>query len=114
IDGVAGWVAAIVLLGASQFQYLAVMVMAHMVMVLLGLLMLWAYLRFRRDEGRSLKWAAVIGIFAGWAAITRPVDALCYAGPVGLAMLLDMRRLPIRRIVMTFAVTALAATPLLA
>jgi hypothetical protein len=114
IDGVAGWLAAILLLGGSQFMYLSVMVMAHMVMVLLGLLMLWAYLHFRRNPAHPLKWAALIGLFAGWAAITRPVDALCYAIPIGIAMLLDVRRFPLKRILATFALLVLAAAPLLA
>jgi hypothetical protein len=64
--------------------------MSHSVLLLLGLLMLWAFLRWRRSHG--LRWALAVGLLAGWAAITRPADALCYALPIGLAMLWDLRR----------------------
>jgi hypothetical protein len=33
-----------------------------------------------------------MGVAMGWAAITRPVDALCFAVPIGLAMLLAAAR----------------------
>jgi hypothetical protein len=52
--------------------------------------MVWAFLRWRRNHGP--RWALAVGLLAGWAAITRPADALCYALPIGLAMLWDLRR----------------------
>ena len=63
--------------------------MSHTVMILLGLLMVWAYLHWRRSARYA--WAVAIGVIAGWAAITRPVDAMCWAATVGLAILLDLR-----------------------
>ena len=35
--------------------------------------------------------AAFVGAAMGWALITRPLDALCYVLPIGVAMLLDLR-----------------------
>ena len=48
--------------------------------LLLGLVLIWAWLRFRRSRRRA--WLVVIGAVAGWTFITRPVDALCFIVPV--------------------------------
>ena len=111
IDGVAGLLAALMLLGLTLLRYLSIIVMSHTNRVLLGLLLVWALLHWRRSK--SLAWAAAIGAIAGWAAITRPVDAICYAAPVGLAMLLDLRPLPWKRWAQTAACVVLAAAPFL-
>ena len=66
------------------FRTVSFLVMSHVSMLLLGLLVVWAWLRWRGE--RRWGWALAIGVFSGWAAITRPVDALAYAIPVGLAM----------------------------
>jgi hypothetical protein len=92
IDGVYAAVAVIALLGLTKFRALSLMLFSQTPMLLFGLLLMLAYLRWRR--GPSWRWAAVIGGLAGWAGITRPADALCYALPIGLAMLLDLRRPP--------------------
>jgi hypothetical protein len=59
---------------------------------LLALLLVWAWLRWRRSGG--VGWALAMGAFAGWAAIVRPVDAVCYALPIGIAMLWELWRRP--------------------
>ncbi|MEO6436334.1 MAG: hypothetical protein ABIP55_11330 [Tepidisphaeraceae bacterium] len=112
IDGVAGLLAAGMLVSLQWFRYLSLMVMSHGVMLLLGLLIVWAWLRWRRE--RSLKWAAGMGALIGWAAITRPVDAICYTAPVALAMVFDLRGAPLKRWVATFALACVAAAPFLA
>ena len=61
------------------------MVMAQIPAMLLGILMDWAWLNWRRHRS-ARGWAAAVGVFAGWAAITRPVEALAFAMPIGLAM----------------------------
>ena len=87
--------------------------MSQPVLVLMGLLMFWSYLKWRREH--RLKWAAAIGAFAGWAAITRPVDALCFAIPLGVAMLLELRRRrTLRDAAATAIVTCAFASPFLA
>jgi hypothetical protein len=88
IDGAWAAVGVITLLGLTKFRGLSVMLFSQTPMLFFGLLMMLAYLRWRKDRG--LTWAAVIGGLAGWAGITRPADALCYAVPIGLAMLLDL------------------------
>ena len=57
--------------------------------LMLDLLMVLALLRWR--QSKTVGWAVAMGVAAGWAAITRPVEALCYAIPIGVAMLLDLR-----------------------
>ena len=68
---------------------LSILVYGQTVALLLGLLMFWAWLRWRELHQR--KWAILIGVFAGFLAITRPADAICYALPIGVAMLAGLR-----------------------
>ncbi len=111
IDGLAGALAALLLVSTNVFRALSIMVMAQPVLLLLGLLLVLTYLHWRR--GKSFACAFAIGLFAGWAAITRPIDALCFATPVGIAMLLDLRRESGRRIFKTALVIILGAAPFL-
>jgi hypothetical protein len=90
--------------------------MSQMPAALLGMLTVWAYLHWR--HGRLPGWAALVGAFAGWAAITRPVDAIAYAAPVGLAMLLALlrggeRRAGARELSEAFGAIAAGAIPFL-
>jgi hypothetical protein len=112
VDGVAGAVAVVWMLSLQEFRTLSVMVMSHVPMLLLGLLMIWAWLRWRRN--RSVGWAFAIGALSGWAAITRPADALAYAIPLGLGMAADLWGSAPRRWLATGAAVVLAASPFLA
>ena len=90
VDGAAATLAALLLVSIGKFRFLSIMFMSHTPMLLLGLCSVWAYLQWRKERrGRAL-WAFAIGIFSGWAAITRPVDAIAYAAAVGAAMLCDL------------------------
>ena len=89
VDGLAGLLVSLLILSTELFRVHSTMVMAQIPVMLLGLLMAWAWLRWRRE--RSSQWAATVGAFAGWAAITRPVDALAFAIPIGLAMAWDLK-----------------------
>lgn len=92
LDGVYAIIAALLLLGVEMFRALSAMLLSQSAMLMMGLVMMLAFIRWRRQQ--DWRWAAVVGGVAGWAGITRPADALCYAVPVGLAMLLDRRRRP--------------------
>lgn len=113
VDESSGLMGAFLLIGAIQFRRLSTMVMSHMLMLLMGLVLTWAFLRWR--ETKSLKWAAVCGMVAGWAAITRPVDALCYAAPVTVAVAWSLwrERQPVGRWMLTAVVACLSALPFL-
>lgn len=111
-DGVAGILAALLALSLDQFRVIALMTMSHTAMLLLFLLAVWSYLRWRR--GRSVGWAVAVGVFAGWSAITRPLDAVCLVLPLGVAMLWDLRQLAPKRIVPTLLAALGGAVPFLA
>ena len=115
LDGVAGILAALLTLSLEQFRVVALMTMSHTAMMLLVLLTVLAYLRWRRDGGggRAIGWAVAIGVFAGWAAITRPLDAVCLIMPLGVVILWDLRRTPRRRVALTLG-AIVGAAPFLA
>ena len=102
VDGLAGLLAVVLMLSLSWFRMLSIMLMGQIPALFLGLLMFWAWLRWRearaggeaavQRRSRQLAWVALIGACAGWMAITRPVDALAYAIPVGIGMLIDLYR----------------------
>ncbi|MGB7157094.1 MAG: hypothetical protein WBD40_03445 [Tepidisphaeraceae bacterium] len=109
VDGWAGAVAAVWLLSLMWFRYVSVIVMSQPLMLLLGLAMFCAYLRWRRE--RRIGWAMLIGAFAGFAAVTRPADALAYALPLGAAILYDCFRRPLREFLTTAGAIVAAAAP---
>jgi len=114
IDGAAGLLAALLLVSLTWFRTYSVLLASQSPMLLLGLLIVWTWLRWR--ESRSWYWSLALGVIAGWAAITRPVDAVCFALPVGMGPLLDLwgRGPAARRIVPTVATILLGALPFLA
>jgi 4-amino-4-deoxy-L-arabinose transferase-like glycosyltransferase len=111
VDGVAGLLAALLTLSLEQFRVVAVMTMSHTAMLLLFLMAFLSYLRWRRH--RSIAWGLTLGVFAGWAAITRPLDAACLILPLGLAMLWDLRGYSFRRAAFTLSAVVLGALPFL-
>ena len=88
LDGMCAIMAALWLVSLETFRTFSVMIMSHLPMLLLGLLMIWAWLRWRRKANPG--WALLIGVFSGWAAITRPADALAYAIPIGVAIVVEI------------------------
>ncbi len=154
-DGFLGALAALMLVSLSWFRIFSILLTSHEPMLLLGLLMVWAWLRWRgggmkwgrqNDERgtmnhesdlshrsslslhrsqtpphsptspapRFFRWLLLVGIFAGWAAITRPVDALCFAVPVGLGIAADLRRAPGRQWLLAAGCIVVGAAPFLA
>jgi hypothetical protein len=112
IDGVAGLLAALLLVAASGFRLISAIVMPQAPMLLFLLIMLWAALRWRRHHAWG--WCALIGFFGMWAFMCHPSEAVCYFPPLGVAMLWDMRRDGFKRIATTLAALALSAAPLIA
>lgn len=112
IDGVAAAMSTIWMVSLFWFRTVSLMVMSHVSMLLLGALILIVFLRWRRD--RRLRWALAIGLCSGWAAITRPVDAIAFSLPVGIAMALELRGLPWRKWAASAAMLLLGALPFLA
>ena len=114
IDGAAGVLAVLMLLAVQMFRMLSIMTMANTPVLLMGLVLAWAWLRLRASSGRAaVVWAVVMGVAAGWAAVTRPLDAVCFAAPVALAIVADLWRQPARRWVLTTIAVLVGAVPLL-
>jgi hypothetical protein len=114
-DGVSGLLAAILMVSLTKFRMVSLMLLSNLPALLLGLLMTWAWLRWR--EKRSIGWAAALGAFSGFAAITRPLEALCFAVPIGVAMCLQMRserQLISRKMGMTVLALVASAAPFVA
>lgn len=111
IDTTAGLLAALLLVSLTWFRTYSVLLTSQSPMLLLGLLIVWSWLRWRQNR----RWygSLAIGVIAGWAALTRPVDALCFALPVGIAMLVDLRKQPARVRGVAVATIAAGAFPFL-
>lgn len=112
IDGAAAALGALILISLSWFRVYSVLVTSHIPMLLLGLLLVWAWLRWR--AGHRHCWAAAMGVLAGWAAITRPADAVVYALPVGVMVLWEIARRRPPRWTSAIAIMLLSAAPFLA
>jgi hypothetical protein len=112
LDGVLGIVAALALVATQMFRLQALQSQAQVPIVMLALLFAWAWLRWR--DNPTLRNAALLGLVAGWTAVTRPVDALCVAIPIGIAMFSRWRDLPGRTRWQTAGALVAGAAPFLA
>ena len=111
VDGVAGLLAALLLLSSRTFRLVSIMLLNHPVMLLAELLSIWAWLRWRGRQ--QYGWALALGALLGWAAITRPLDALCLALPLVAGVLWDLRRRTVVRRLATFGLIGAGMIPLL-
>ncbi|HET6249671.1 MAG TPA: glycosyltransferase family 39 protein [Tepidisphaeraceae bacterium] len=112
LDGTAAALAALIVASLSWFRVYSILLTGHVPMVLMGLLLVFAWLRWRREH--RIRWAVAIGVFAGWAAITRPADAVIFALPVGCAIAYEIFRHRNARTLVAPLVIILAAAPFLA
>jgi len=121
LDGASAILAVLILLSLAMFRMTSIMLMAQIPTLLLGLIMTWAALNWRRDvkggPRRNFaggRWLALLGAAAGWAAITRPADALCFAIVLASVMAMDLWSKPWRFWGRTAACVIAAALPFLA
>jgi hypothetical protein len=84
LDGLWAWVAVLLLMSDSLYRQLSIMTLAQLPLLLFALSAVVAWLRWRAT--RTTKSSICIGVFLGLAAITRPVDALCFALPICVAV----------------------------
>jgi hypothetical protein len=83
-------VAAVLLLWTDgRYRTLSVMTLAQMPLLMWGLAATVAWLSWRSTGRRG--WAVAIAVTLGFAGITRPVDALCFAVPIGVDLLISTR-----------------------
>ena len=113
IDGPAAAVAVLLLWTDQPYRSLSVMVLAQLPLLAAGLGATVAWLGWRSTGHR--RWAVVAGACLGWAAVTRPVDAVCFAVPIAVDVLLARRGgVGFGRRGAALAVAAAAAVPFLA
>ena len=113
VGGAAGCVAVLWWVSLQGVRMLSLMTISHLPVAMLGIVMIWAALRFRRSAGaRQIGWALAIGAIAGFAAITRNLDALCWATGAGLLVLHATWRHPVVFLRATVCIV-LAAVPFL-
>ena len=84
LDGIAGVLAVLLLWSDDVYRQMSLLTMAQMPLLLYGLLAIVAWLRWRSTG--SIKWMLLIGLFLGFAVVTRPVDSLCFAIPIFIAV----------------------------
>jgi hypothetical protein len=111
LDGAAGVLGALLLVACAPFRWTSIMVMSHPLAMLQGLLMFWCYLRWRRAGGGGLGWMVLFGALAGWAAITRPLDAVAWALPPMVCIAIELYRRPRGQQVKAVLLVAAAAAP---
>jgi hypothetical protein len=99
------------LIGLYLYRYVAFMLLSEMPLLLANMIVIWAWLRWRQKK--DWRWVLVIGAAAGYAGITRPLDALTVALPVGFAMLFEMRPWRTANLLRTAAAIVLPAIPFL-
>jgi hypothetical protein len=109
IDLSAAWLAVLLLVSCQMFRTLSVMTMSQLPLVMCVLLATLAFLKWRSN--RRLRWAILLGAAVGLAAITRPVDMICFALPLGIAVAIELRKFD--RKVPVLAAIVLSAVPFL-
>jgi hypothetical protein len=91
-DPLRGLIAVILLISLDIFANASILLLAEMPFLVAELLILLAWFTFRRYP----KWqsALLMGAACGFTAITRPLDAVCFCLPVGMAIIIQLRRQP--------------------
>jgi hypothetical protein len=75
----------------------------------LAMALLFFWLRWRRKPTIANELA--IGACAGWAAIVRPIDAICFVAPIFVAMLVRRIRLEPRRLARSLLICIAGGAP---
>jgi hypothetical protein len=111
-----GMLGAVMLIASYLLRRAATLYMSFAPILLLITLALVVFLHWQeqRQPRGKLIWGAVLGVIVSFAAITRPVDALCFGIPLAIGVLWHLMTLPDRTArILNFAVIGLAAAPLL-
>jgi hypothetical protein len=108
-DGTSGLLAALMLVSLGAFRRTSVMIMSQAPMLALLLVAMLAFVYWRRTRRRW--WMLLLGVCVGWAAVTRPVDAVCLAVPLALAVLIELWRADARTRLRTLALGAIGVAP---
>jgi 4-amino-4-deoxy-L-arabinose transferase-like glycosyltransferase len=103
VNDMAGILAALMVAENSVLHAMSVLLASSVTVTLYGLLAIAAWVcwedamgatRDARGIRRVRAWAIAVGALVGLTAITRPLDALCFAVPIGIAMAIAVWRDP--------------------
>jgi hypothetical protein len=109
-DPVRALLAIFILLSLKVFRENSALLLAEMPFLVAELVMFLAWFRLRRRL--CFGGGCVLGVAAGYAAITRPLDAVCFSLPIGVAIAVQLWRQP-QTILKMFAAVVLGASPCL-
>jgi hypothetical protein len=109
-DPLRGIIAVLLLESLSLFANNSTALMSEMPFLVAELAMLLAWFKFQSNPKWS--WALLIGMAIGLAAITRPLDALCFCVPLLIALIVQLRQKP-SLLAKSAAAALLGACPLL-
>jgi hypothetical protein len=107
--GASGLLAALVLVSLGAFRRTSIMMMSQAPVLALLLLAMLAFVYWRQKRCGGCM--VLLGVCVGWAAITRPVDALCLAVPLAVAVLVELWRADNRTRVRTIALGLAGVAP---
>jgi hypothetical protein len=88
--GASGLLAALVLVSLGAFRRTSIMMMSQAPVLVLLLMAMLAFVYWRRKRCGGCM--VLLGVCVGWAALTRPVDALCLALPLAVAVGVELWR----------------------
>jgi hypothetical protein len=108
--GLRALVAVLMLVSLQYFRWMSFMLMSETAFLLAVMILIWAWLRWRRLNIHGFQWAILMGGAAGWAGITRPLDAICFSTAIAIAIVYELRSQP-AAIAKTAAAIGLAALP---
>ncbi|HEV8377874.1 MAG TPA: hypothetical protein VGP99_03410, partial [Tepidisphaeraceae bacterium] len=111
VDPLSALVGALLMISIPIVRLMSIMVMSNMPVFLMGLLLIFSWIHWQQN--RRWGWALAMGVFAGWAAVCRPLEAMCFAMPVGLGILLRMRQWDWPKRLATIALVIAGAAPFL-
>jgi hypothetical protein len=100
------------MIATATFRRVSLLNMAQQPELLLALVLILLWLRWRRKP--SLWNEIAIGACAGWSAITRPIDAICFVTPIFIAMLIRELRTRPKRLLVTLLICTASALPFIA
>lgn len=92
-DPIRGLIAVLLLISLDIFANASTLLLSEMPFLFAELLILLAWFAFRRRPQWHL--SLLMGAAGGFAAITRPLDAVCFCLPIGLAILFQLCRRPV-------------------
>jgi hypothetical protein len=111
LDGASAFLAVFLLHALPMFRMLSIMPMAQIPALLLGLVMTWSVLQWRKQF--KPRWLLLLGFAAGWGAITRPADALCFVFVFAVVMAMDLKTKPASTWLRTVVLVTIPVVPFL-